>query len=419
MPNSSRGTRSIQPLYWGVSFAEISCDYRIELQRYIYLLFGIFVVYKSEAGNYQNLIENPAKFNVGLQTIFANTNVGEAELRAFFRQTAAEHTDLAKDFQNRKARVPLRGDSDFTAFRSFPMVYVTDDQSVTTTIDFSFLTEKSSSGIFHTIFNAVKAEGNKDWHTFTGYWGDIFEQYVNSILREIYPLAENRFYASSRFDDPPKKSEPHAFDGAIDYGTSLVVMEYKGTYLIREAKYSGNVDELMKDFDKNIGKAVRQLATNIEMVFGVEREHSFSQLNSKGDQILYTFDEASRRRIKKIYPVVVAQDHSLTIGFANHTARRQFELERRALKLRADVSIMPLSLLTNEDLEKTIPHLSDFSLLDVLDEHASKEQEPIHTFINTLVRLLRKRGIEQRDNESILARLTEIKEMMRIELEMT
>jgi hypothetical protein len=391
----------------------------LELRRYIFLLFGIFVVYKSEAEHYENLIENPAKFNIGLQTVFATTNVGGAELMAFFNQTATDYKTLAKGFQNSKARAPLRIESDLTAFRSFPLVYVTDDKTVATAIDFSFLTEKSSAGIFHTIFKSVKSENNNDWHTFTGYWGAIFEQYVNERLREVYPLTEQRFYSSTLFDNPRKKSEPHAFDGAIDYGDSLVLMEYKGTYLTREAKYSGNVEELMKDFDKNIGKAVRQLATNIEMVFGLQNKHTFSQFNDAGDQILYGFDEQAVRRIKKIYPVIVAQDHSLTIGFANHMARRQFALEKQALKLRSGVVLMPLSLLTIEDLEKTIPHLTDFSLLEVLDEYASRDQQPLHTFVNALVRLLRKNGIEQRDNEWILNRLNEIKQTMKVELEMT
>jgi hypothetical protein len=389
----------------------------LELRRYIFLLFGIFVVYRSEADHYQDLIANPAKFNIGLDTVFANTNVNEAELSAFFNQTALDLQTLAKRFQDGKARAPLRSELDLTAFRSFPLVYVRDDKKVATTVDFSFLTEKSSVGIFHTIFNAVKGSANDDWHTFTGYWGEIFESYVNGRLRDVYPLAEKRFYASTNFDRPPKKSEPHAFDGAVDYGTSLAVMEYKGTYLTREAKYSGDVDELMKDFDKNIGKAVRQLANNIELVFGDQRL-TFSQFNETNDQLLYSFDEASSRTVNKVYPVIIAQDHSLTIGLANHIARRQFEKEKQRLKLRAELSIMPLSLLTVEDLEKTIPHLTDFTLLEVLDEYASRDQTPVHTFINALVRLLIEKRIEQRDNEWILERLGQVKETMKVELEM-
>jgi hypothetical protein len=124
------------------------------------------------------------------------------------------------------------------------------------------------------------------------------------------------------------------------------------------------------------------------------------------------------KSIKKIYPVVIAQDHSLKHGLANHIARRQFEQEKQALHLRDGLVVMPLSLLVIEDLERTIPHLNDFSFLEVLDEYRSKEQTPIHTFINALVRLLRKKGVAQRDNEWVLERLAEIKQEMKVELDM-
>src|SRR5262249_13351132 len=100
----------------------------LELRRYIFLLFGIFVVYKSEAEDYKDLIANPAKFNIGFDRVFVNTNVNEAELSAFFDQTALDHQDLGKRFQDGKARVQLRSELDLTAFRSFPLVYVRDDK---------------------------------------------------------------------------------------------------------------------------------------------------------------------------------------------------------------------------------------------------------------------------------------------------
>jgi len=390
----------------------------LELHRYIWLLFGIFVIYKSESEHYENLIENPAKFNIGLETAFSKTNVTEKELLAFFGQTATDQKTLADSFAKNPARIPLRSELDLTAFRAFPLVYVNDKPKVATSVDFSFLTEKSSAGIFHTVFNSVKDKDNEDWHTFTGYWGQIFEKYVNDRLRDVYPLTEQRFYSSTFWDNPPEKSEPHAFDGVIDCGDTLVVMEYKGTYLTREAKYSGEVEVLMADFDKNIGKAVRQLIKNLKIAFSKTNGHSFSQFDENRERMHYSFDTKCTQRIRKVYPVIVAQDHALMFGLANHTARRQFEAQKPELDLKPDVRVMPLSLVTIEELEKTIPYLAQVSLIEILDEHASREQTPIHTFMNALVRLLNKKKIPQRGNDWFDEQVTKIKKRMRVELEM-
>jgi len=65
--------------------------------------------------------------------------------------------------------------------------------------------------------------------------------------------------------------------------------------------------------------------------------------------------------------------------------------------LRVDplVQVRPLSVLTIENLEDVLAHLSDLSLPDVLDEYATAENIPLSTFDAIFRAYLRRHGIDQ------------------------
>jgi hypothetical protein len=377
----------------------------LELRRYLWMVFGLCVVYKSESEDLNGLIDNPGKFNISKSAIFANTDLSEEEISLFFDQTAADLTKIAEELRNPKGRVPLIPDYDLLAFRTYPLYYVNKERDVVSTIDFTFLTEKLSAGVFYTIANSIRTENNKDWHPFSGFWGNVFDEYVNDRLRDHFPLTLQRFYANPFFD----MVNEEAFDGVIDYGNSLVVMEYKGTYLTLDAKYSGQLEELMKGLSLNIGKGVVQIADKVEAIFKSGEHDTFSQRG----EVTYTFGDDDIRRVRKLYPVIVVQDFALQIGLANYKLRQELKREMARRTLREGVAVMPLSLINVEDLEKVIPYLNEVSLTDILDEYVSPQHEPLYTFENALTRFLNKRGAEHRDNEWIQERRQDLNERIK------
>lgn len=382
----------------------------LDLQQYLWMTFCLCVVYEFASEKPEDLIENPGKFNIDVNTIFAKTDLSDDSVRAFFKTATTNINGLIETL--RKASGPMLPELEFTAFRTYPLFYLNEAQTVATTLDFQFITDKLSAGVFHSILNSIKVEGNKDWHSFTGFWGMVFQDYVNDRLREVFPLNGERFYSSPILT----KENQEAFDGAIDYGNALVVIEYKGTYLTREAKYSGQLETLMEGINKNVGKGVTQLADGIEKVFGTNQQDNFSQ--QTGGKVVYTFGKEDVKRVKKIYPVIIVQDFALLIGLANYKLRQEFKraLERR--KLIAEINIMPLSLITIEDFEKALAYIDEVKLTDILDEYVSPKHEPLFTFENSLVRFIEQQGIEWRDNQWIVERRAAMNKAIKEKLNM-
>jgi len=384
------------------------------LRRYFWLMFCLCVVYKHESEDLEGLMQDPGKFNIAKGQVFAKTNLTADEISRFFAQTASDLTSLTELIKAERGRVPLLGDYDFVPMRTYPLYDLSQEHGTVSTIDFTFLTEKLSAGIFHDISNSIRRERNRDWHTFSGFWGNVFEEYVNDRWRDLYPLETRSFYASPYLD---QKNE-EVFDGAIDYGEALVVMEYKGTYLTLDAKYSGNLETLMEGIALNVGKGVEQIVNGLQAVFGVGANDTFSQRGQDRRDIVYSFGIGDIKRVKVVYPVIVVQDFALQIGLANYKIRQEFNRELAKRGLPKGVTVKPLSLFTVEDLEKTIPYLADFTLPEILDEYVSSRHEPLYTFENARMKFLGRKQVAERPNEWIHARRQEINLLIQDELEM-
>lgn len=381
----------------------------LSLRHYLWMIFCVCVVYKYESKSLPKLLEEPAKRNIRKSTIFSNTNLSQEEVNAFFRLLATDITTFGELMRSSSGKPKINQDYEYTAFRTYPLYYLDDKQDVLSVIDFTFLTEKLSAGVFHTISNSIRENENKDWHTFSGFWGKIFDEYVNDRLREAFPLWSQRLYTNPFFD----RMNEEAFDSVIDYGDSLIVMEHKGTYLAIAEKYSGQSDLFLKGIEKNIGKGIKQLAEKLAIVFADSTPDTFSQRDASGATILFGFSNKDSGRVEKIYPIIIVQDFAFQIGLANYQLRLEFEREIQKHKYRRGVSIMPLSLLVVEDIEKVIPYLNEISLTAILDEYVSASYDPIYTFQNVLYRVLRERNIQQRPNEWVLNRRREINQLIK------
>jgi hypothetical protein len=370
----------------------------IGLRRYLWLLLGAYALCLDLRDlTHDDLNSNMARLNFDKALVFSKMNVTPDEAHAFFERIVSDITGLKEGVEG-DAQTSRMPQYDFTTFRSYPLVHNSVKKLNYTCLDFSFLIEKMGAGVYHTVFGSLPAE-DPDRSRFQIYWGEIFERYINDRLREAFPDLSQGFYTSSFFDKPwSKKKEEEAFDGVLDYGDALVVMEYKGGYLSLDAKYSGVAEKLLADIAKKVGesKSIKQLARGIERLFnndGSARD-TFSELDEARRQRVRQFGSEDAERVKKVYPVIVVQDLALGLGFVNRRLRQQFSAKIAQSNLRPDVHVRPLSLLTIEDLEVLIPHLGELSLTDVLDEYARDVHEPRSTFHGIFQKYLRGRGIK-------------------------
>ena len=384
---------------------------RIELHRYLELLYCIWARYEVESESVENLINEPKRFNVGRET-FANMNVSLEELSALFDLVSSDIDTLTNRVREEARHEGLLAFHGFREFRERPLVYTSEAVDIATVIDMNFLVEKMSSGVFHTIAEVFRGEDDNrtdendaDYKKFIRrYWGDVFEIYVNERLSDVFSWSTTHFLASPTYDSPRARRGQQAFDALINYGGALVAIESKGKFLKLEAKYGENRELLIEDLDSRFGKAARQLAENIELCFNryAELQGSFSVKNDNNEAVA-TISADDMKEFSSIYPLVIVQEHALQIGFANRWLRNLFqkEIANRNVDL---TRVRRLSLITIEDLEEVIPCLYDISLVWILDEYA-KNEDPLTSFKQVFRSLIRSRKIPNRPDKWLDGRI--------------
>jgi len=398
----------------------------LRLKDYLLMIFAVYVNYQGIArqeGAIKQLIDDPGKFNVGVDLLFSQMRFSAEERRAFFRQTSIDVDGLVEACRTVRSRFPLMQQYDFTALRTYPLVYTREQEDIATCLDASFLAEKISTGVYYTIKlpleeatrrppedgdESVSKIAANDHLNFLGYWGSAFEIYVNDRLRDAPGL--RRLYASPHYDEPPLKSDAEAFDAVLDYGKALVVFEHKGKYLELGAKYSGNRELFLADLKskKRIGKAVYQFANNLQLVFNSEPKGerlTFHERDEAGKPVK-RFGLKDIDRVKRIYPVIVHQDFSLRLNCVNLIMNDFFREEIEQRKVDQDL-VRPLTMISIEDLEVLIPYLAAIPLPNILDEYA-KYDDPLMTFGKFLRWFRKKRRTKVRRNEWIFLRSEEI-----------
>ncbi|HKP35755.1 MAG TPA: hypothetical protein VJT71_02765 [Pyrinomonadaceae bacterium] len=403
----------------------------LNLRDYLLMILSIYMYYEGTShaeGAVKLLIEKPQVFNVGVNETFRKMKFSDDEVRAFFRQTAIGIEGLVAECRVVRSKSDLMQQHDFTAFRTYPLLYTRDEQDFATLIDHSFLAEKISTGVYYNIklpleqaAKLIVADGDletaekvkeaeRDHRRFLGYWGEVFDKYANDRLSDARPRGLKHFYRSPHYDEPPSKSDHEAFDAVLNYGHDVVLIEHKGKYLDLASKYSGDREMLLAELtgSKRIGEAITQLADNIQLILDNRKDAkrlTFHDRDSQG-RPAKRFELRDIQRVRRIYPLVVHQDFSLRLNGINQIVGRAFrrEIAKRHVDLRF---VRPLCILSIEDLEVLIPYLADVSLPDVLEFYAAKD-DPLTTFRSIFNRLRRKRHIANRRNEWIDQRSEEI-----------
>lgn len=399
------------PFLGGLSLSERFAELKgLDLERYLWMIFGVHRVYDDLAENPDTFIDNPGHHNIGKATVFSKMNLSAEEIDAFFKLTTTTFEELTEQIRESAANQSgIKFRNDFTIFRNRPLVYTKAEKDAAACIDFGFLSEKVSLSLYHMILNTL--EGQPDRTDFLRrYWGDVFEIYVNERLRDVFPFKTKRFFSSPMFDVPKRSDQ--AFDGALIEGDTLIVMEHKGKYLTLDAKYTGDRDLLKRQFNEKYGLAAQQLAESLEKVFNgdISKRLTFSDRDSNGE-ILNQFGLDRIKKISRIYPIVVVQDFSLQLGFASWNLRDIFSEEIG--KRNIDQSLIkPLTVLTIEDLEAILPYLKEVPLRNILDCYA-RELEPLKTLEHIFKGYARRRGVRLRGNKWIEMRLREIIDSMK------
>jgi len=343
-------------------------DVRGEFQRatgltidsYIHHVFAVWAFVDAMtpalmAGNPQAIANHP-------ETALHNTGVNVDEFKAALRQISLRPDEFRARLIAGPPRPPY---FDFVSFQDYPVIEF--PPGFFWPIDPGFLIDKLGEGVFwllHRPDPALSAGANTQRNfRLRQWWGRLFEEYIDLLMRNFYA-------ASGRYARIPEGAGAGArCDAVLDSGPSLVLFEFKASYLRTDAKLSAASDILLADIQQKFAagggqgeaaKGVRQLA---HMCVHVQRTGEVPGVGA--------FPGV------RLFPALVAMDNalaSLEVGWHLNALFRTALVE-----LGGDPSrVAPLTVLTGEDLEKVLPYTSERSLVELLQLYHDEDPD-LHT----------------------------------------
>jgi hypothetical protein len=234
--------------------------------------------------------------------------------------------------------------------------------------DLGLLVEKIHSGVYWAIHDGV---GSADRIKLSRAWGLLFEEYVNWFLSD-------REFRDFSFHPSPKWYRGNeSFDGAFMKRGVFIPMEYKGAFLRRDAKYSGDSKLFEENLESKIVRGCKQLARKIEKLF------------NKKSETRNTLRDLPTSHITRVVPVLVVQDAVLAGPLVNWKLNQRFnELLDRSV-LRPGVTVDSMTVVGIRELE-SMTESAEAGVFDLfhglqLKCYADPEMcQGLHNFLLTL-----------------------------------
>lgn len=358
-----------------------------DFQAYQDMTFGLFSYCRALPTNSLGAFQRQAFLNPhGAGSIVA----GEL-FEQFLTNITVQMEDLPGEFRGclDERRLLL----DLTSFRARPVWRFSGNRYLC--IDPCFVVEKLASGFYWAVNRALDTEERR--YQFSSLWGLLFQDYVCEMLRHAVPpgrLIESPFY------DAPREE---AFDAVVLDGCDAVVLQIKSSFAIVADKYSGRFRPFFRSlssrFGSQRGAAVRQLADNVRMTFGLPRVRHVGALPV--------------REIRGVWPVVIFLEPIMGLGLAQGFLARRFERLVQNLIPQLYTKVHPVSFLHVEDVEVLAQHVreGDLGLVECLREKAGFDRDHCRSFHDFYFgQLLPERGLGFKRNALVGERFDALKE---------
>ena len=243
---------------------------------------------------------------------------------------------------------------EFRAWRKFPLVKLHENEIFS--IDNGFLKDKLETGVFWIIRDKLEKDEKDKGNQIIQLQGEVFEGYAASIIeRGINAQTPSRVETCIRSPKYIQKTEKECTDIAVCDGEALTLLECKSPVLAARTKFSNNFSNFRNGIRRNVMKGIKQLSNAIQLL-GHAKESEMREVQG-----------IDMSTVKKIYPVLVLSDPIFSLVFMNRYFNFEFKNIVRYCDLKPHLKIMPLSVLTVEDLEYLEPYLKDTPLHVHLD----------------------------------------------------
>jgi hypothetical protein len=311
----------------------------VSLEDFIAIVFGLYSHVRNI--NPPQLFEGLAHCAIESKTFLAQTGFPQEVLDTFLRNRSIRLDGLRREITGRKVwskkhciAVIESNDfaTDFLAFRKHPLIDLENGKHLI--IDIQFVGEMLFTGLFFEIFGSLRSDKRE---SFLSLWGRLFELYLWELLEHFYPRQANILRTDVNFDGGQ-------IDGLLDFGTYIVVLEFKFFLLSHQVKYWRNKHRLIRELrlklvenERREAKAVRQLSQAVQAVITRKVETALHQE-------------------KPIYPVVVAYEPSIESFGVNSFLNSEFQTIRASDG--GDAHVKPLTTMSVQELEMLLPQTS-------------------------------------------------------------
>jgi hypothetical protein len=306
----------------------------IPLERWLFVIFAIYA-YFVHGGDALNprpefMLINPANFP-------GDSGMTAQELEAVLKTIGTTLADVESAIVTEGSTDPRY---DFVPFRSKPLFAVEEGKLLP--FDIAFILEKSHAGVLWTLHDSLPLKKRKKLFD---AWGYLFEEYVHWLLGGMETNLSINYIPAPKWKKGGrrrKKNADESFDGLLLKDAVLMPMEYKGGFISRQARYSGNTDLFLHDLDKKFVPGCNQLATKIGVLFA---EESIDRKELEGVPL---------EHIRAIVPVLVLQDHILRVPLLNWYLNKKFQEKLSHARLSPETCVRPLTVVNIQELESMV-----------------------------------------------------------------
>lgn len=322
---------------------------KVDLAEYIEFVFGIIALFIERLKNPNSFITNPSSSSIN-KKIFSKTNIKSLKVKNFLKSLALEIEKFANKIEEDMNKFPSNA---FISFRQFPIVKINQDYFC---IDLGFLIEKIGRNIFWQINNSLPKKNRDKFHIF---WGSVFERYVDSIFERIYNPSSS---LSNFYPHPsPSNNNKELIDGIIDYYDSVIILEYKSSFLPLHVKFSEDIRAFEQEVKNKL--KIKKLAKTIRKMF-IEKSLTCEKIDVK--------------KVKKIFSIIVTLEPCYKSELSNWFINEIFNKYKPSNK---GLLIFPLQVITMEELEYLEPFLSEgLKFIDILKERLDFDKNLIRPF---------------------------------------
>ena len=238
--------------------------------------------------------------------------------------------------------------NEFRLWRQYPLIEISENRILC--VDIGFLEDKLESGVFWIIGKQLNKEKKNKGRTIFELRGRGFENYVASIIQRginAQCFSEKETYVTSPKYD--RREEHECTDIAVFSGETLVLFECKAPLLSAKSKFCGDFSEFHRVVKSRIiAPDGRNQLWNAIQALG----HTNKKKRRKIQGICMS-------SVKKIFPVLVVSDPIFSFPFINWYLNSEFQPFLRNNDLKKHLQIMPLTVLTIDDLERLESYLRD------------------------------------------------------------